>query len=186
MTATVRVAVNLTWCVSGRVGGSEEYLVRQLLGMAAIGAPYDITVFAPRGFGAAHPKLAALMPIVEARTDSQSRPLRVLVENTWLARRTRSFDLVHHGGGTLPTRGNASTVLTIHDVQFLTYPRVCRGGRGVAPLAELHDRCALANGLAGSPGNRWSAVHMSPGASVSRPHSQQGPGAARTARARLT
>ena len=122
MTTTPRVAINLTWCVSGRVGGSEEYLVRQLLGMAAIGAPYDITVFAPRGFGAAHPELSALMSIVEARTDSHSRPLRVVVENTWLARRTQSFDLVHHGGGTLPTRGNAATVLTIHDVQFLTYP----------------------------------------------------------------
>ena len=29
-----RVAVNLLWCVPGDVGGSEEYLVRQLLGLA--------------------------------------------------------------------------------------------------------------------------------------------------------
>lgn len=122
MSATPRVAINLLWCVPGQVGGSEEYLVRQLLGMAAIDAPYDLTVFAPRGFTAAHPVLAAVMPIVEARTDGRSRPQRVIAENTWLARHTRAFDVVHHGGGTLPTRGNATTVLTVHDVQYLTYP----------------------------------------------------------------
>lgn len=117
-----RVAVNLTWCVPGRVGGSEEYLVRQIAGMTAIDAPFDLTVFAPRGFNAAHPELAAAVSIVEAPTDAHSRPQRVLIENTWLARHTRSFDMVHHGGGTLPSRGNATTVLTVHDVQYLTYP----------------------------------------------------------------
>ena len=29
-----RVLVNMLWCVPGRVGGSEEYLVRQVLGLA--------------------------------------------------------------------------------------------------------------------------------------------------------
>jgi alpha-1,3-rhamnosyl/mannosyltransferase len=122
MSATPRVAINLLWCVPGEVGGSEEYLVRQLLGMAAIDAPYDLTIFAPRGFAAAHPALAAAMPIVEARTDARRRAQRVLAENTWLARHTRTFEVVHHGGGTLPTRGNDTTVLTVHDVQYLTYP----------------------------------------------------------------
>ena len=28
------VLVNMLWCVPGKVGGSEEYLVRQLLGLA--------------------------------------------------------------------------------------------------------------------------------------------------------
>lgn len=122
MSTTPRVAVNMTWCVTGQVGGSEEYLVRQLLGMSAIDAPYDLTVFAPRGFAAAHPELAAVMPVVEARIDAANRAERVWTENTWLARRTRNFGVVHHGGGTIPTRANPSTVLTVHDVQYLTYP----------------------------------------------------------------
>ena len=46
----------------------------------------------------------------------------MLAENTWLARRTRSADLVHHGGGTVPTIGGGPIVLTIHDLQYLTYP----------------------------------------------------------------
>ena len=122
MSATPRIAVNMTWCVTGQVGGSEEYLVRQLLGMSAIDAPYDVTIFAPRGFAAAHPELAAEMPIIEARIDARNRTQRVWTENTWLVRHTRGVDVVHHGGGTLPTRGNPSTVLTVHDVQYLTYP----------------------------------------------------------------
>jgi alpha-1,3-rhamnosyl/mannosyltransferase len=122
MAVRPKVAVNLTWCVPGRVGGSEEYLVRQLLGLLDIGAPYDLVAFAPRGFAGAHPELASGMRVVEAPTDAQSRPLRVVVENTWLARRTRTFDAVHHGGGTLPQRGNPTTILTVHDVQYLTYP----------------------------------------------------------------
>ena len=35
---SMRVAMNLLWCRPG-VGGSEEYLTRQLAGIAAIGHP---------------------------------------------------------------------------------------------------------------------------------------------------
>lgn len=63
------------------------------------------------------------MRIVEVGNSCTNRELRVSLENTWLASKTRKFDLVHHGGGTLPSRGNASTLLTIHDVQYLSYPQ---------------------------------------------------------------
>jgi len=116
------VAVNLLWCVPGQVGGSEEYFVRQLLGLSEIHAPFDVTAFAPRGFSVAHPDVARSVRVVEVGNSCSNREVRVTLENTWLARQTRGFDLVHHGGGTLPSRGNASTLLTIHDVQYLSYP----------------------------------------------------------------
>ena len=53
----------------------------------------------------------------------RNRPLRVLAEHTWLAARTRSADLVHHGGGTVPALGKRPVVLTLHDLQFLRYPQ---------------------------------------------------------------
>jgi alpha-1,3-rhamnosyl/mannosyltransferase len=117
------VAINMLWCVPGQVGGSEEYFVRQLLGLHEINAPFDVTVFAPRGFSVAHPDVANSVRIVEVGNSCTNRELRVSLENTWLASKTRNFDLVHHGGGTLPSRGNASTLLTIHDVQYLSYPQ---------------------------------------------------------------
>ena len=119
---TTRIAVNLTWCVPGRVGGSEEYLVRQLLGIVEHRTEFEVQVFAPRGFTAAHPDLAAHIAIHEAPTSATRRALRVAVENTWLARATSGFDIVHHGGGTIPTFGPRRTLLTIHDVQYTTFP----------------------------------------------------------------
>lgn len=119
---TSRVAVNLLWCVPGRVGGSEEYLVRQLLGIVEHRAEFDVRIFAPKGFAAAHADLAALLPIHEAPIAATRRSLRIVAENTWLARATRGFDIVHHGGGTIPTFGPRQTLLTIHDVQYTTYP----------------------------------------------------------------
>ncbi|MFZ9697847.1 MAG: hypothetical protein ACO3C5_09485, partial [Ilumatobacteraceae bacterium] len=53
-----RIAVNLLWCQPGRVGGSEQYLARQLAGLAlASVAEFDLEIYAPRGYAAAHPEL---------------------------------------------------------------------------------------------------------------------------------
>ncbi len=119
----VNVAVNLTWCLPGLVGGSEQYLARQLLGLAEASDEFAATLYAARGYAAAHPDVAARWPVAEAPVPLERRALRVVVENTWLARRTRGAALVHHGGGTLPTIGNRRTVLTVHDLQYLEYPQ---------------------------------------------------------------
>jgi len=117
-----QIAVNMLWCVPGNVGGSEEYFVRQLLGLAEIDAPFDVSVYVPRGFITAHPEVAAVTNVVEAPSSCRNRELRVWLENTWLASRTSRAHVVHHGGGTMPNRGNRSTLLTVHDVQYLTFP----------------------------------------------------------------
>ncbi len=125
MTQRRTVAVNMLWCRPGKVGGSEEYLVRQLLGLAEVAATnsdLDVTIYAPRGFSRVHPELVAAWRVVEAPTDCSRRPLRVAVESTWLAARTQRTDLVHDGGGTSPTFGNPRRVLTIHDLQYTEFP----------------------------------------------------------------
>jgi glycosyltransferase involved in cell wall biosynthesis len=120
--SSVRVAVNLLWCVPGDVGGSEQYLVRQLLGLASQPSPFEPTLYCLASFVDAHPELAALYPMVTATISGTSRPRRVLAEHTWLRRRTGGADVVHHGGGTTPTVGRRPIVLTIHDLQYLTHP----------------------------------------------------------------
>ena len=115
----------MLWCRPGKVGGSEEYLVRQLLGLAEVAAAnsdLDVTVYAPHGFSRAHPELVAAWRVVEAPTDCSRRPLRVAVESTWLAALTRRADLVHDGGGTSPSIGPSPRVLTIHDLQYTEFP----------------------------------------------------------------
>jgi glycosyltransferase involved in cell wall biosynthesis len=139
---TLRVAVNLLWCVPGQVGGSEEYLARQLLGLDRIDPGRERvapTVFALPSYPGAHPEIVERMPVITARTGGSRRPARVFAEHTWLARRTRAgdlgrsgsdpsgfdpagFDLVHHGGGTTPVVGHRPVLLTIHDLQYLEHP----------------------------------------------------------------
>lgn len=121
------VAVNMTWCLPGRVGGSEEYLCRQLLGLPD--DEFAVDVFAPRGFRNAHPEIARRHDIIELGHDSTSRVRRMWSESTWLYRRTRSSALVHHGGGTVPLAYRSPTVLTIHDLQYLEYPQYFRQPR---------------------------------------------------------
>lgn len=119
-----RVVVNLLWCQPGRVGGSEQYLVRQLVGLhQAAGDEFELEVHAPRGFAAAHPRFVESIRLRESSSEQRMRPLRVLHEATMFARQARSSDLVHHGGGTIPPRSPQPTLLTIHDLQYLVYPQ---------------------------------------------------------------
>lgn len=118
------MAVNLLWCVPGDVGGSEEYLVRQLLGLAGDGAaPWRTVLYAPEGFVAAHPGLAAVCEVHEAPIDGHSRARRIATEATWLRRRIDDAPLRHHGGGTAPAGARQPYVLTIHDLQYRTFPQ---------------------------------------------------------------
>lgn len=117
--------MNLLWCVPG-VGGSEEYLVRQLSGLTEIEHEFHVDVFAPRGFLLRHPHIAENFTIVEAPSDCMRREQRVLLEHSWLAHHTRSYNIVHHGGGSIPRVGNRNTLLTLHDVQWIDYPQYVR------------------------------------------------------------
>jgi alpha-1,3-rhamnosyl/mannosyltransferase len=118
-----RIAVNLLWCQPGRVGGSEQYLARQLAGLALVGdVGFDLDIYAPRGHVAAHPELSGWRTH-ETASNGANRAARIVRESTWLARRTRGVAISHHGGGTVPFRTNGRTLLTVHDVQYLTYPR---------------------------------------------------------------
>ncbi len=127
MSDIIRVAVNLLWAAPGRVGGSEAYLTRQLIGIAkhardSPGEPFEITVLCTRPFADAHPALASQVDVVVAPLSVDARPLRIALEHSWLAAATRRFDVVHHGGGTTPIAGPGPRVLTIHDLQFRRFP----------------------------------------------------------------
>ena len=125
---TLRVGVNLTWIAPGRVGGSEEYLTRQLLGLPTDHG-IDLELYCTPAFTRAHPELAGRFRVVETPFDRDNRALRIALEHSWLAGRTRELDLVHHGGGTMPLVGKRPTVLTVHDLQYLALPEYFSDGR---------------------------------------------------------
>jgi glycosyltransferase involved in cell wall biosynthesis len=122
------VAVNLLWLAPDRVGGSEQYLVRQLAGL-----PNDGTIaprlLCQRTFTTAHADLAARYPTEVWPLERDWRGARVVAEHTWLAARVRKADVVHHGGGTVPVAAHRPILLTIHDLQYLTYPEYFSAAR---------------------------------------------------------
>ncbi len=118
----LRVGVNLLWCLPGGVGGSEEYLARQLIGLRDVAPEIDATLFVVPGYAAAHRDVAARHPLVVSSLDARRRSRRVLAETTWLPPRLAGVDVVHHGGGTVPPRSPGPVLLTIHDVQYRTFP----------------------------------------------------------------
>ena len=138
--STTRIGINLLWCVPG-VGGSEEYLVRQLLGLVDNTHDYVVDVFAPKGFATRQPRLVSHFNIVEAPSSCTRRAIRIALEHTWLTWRTRRHNVVHHGGGTIPRWGNSTTVLTVHDVQWTTYPEY------VAPVKLKYLRRVVPSSL---------------------------------------
>jgi alpha-1,3-rhamnosyl/mannosyltransferase len=123
------VGVNLLWCRPGEVGGSEEYLARQLTGLADLngdgGDDVRLVLFVLGTYPAAHPGVVEHFPTVTAPTDGRRRSLRVAYEHTWLTARARErrVDLLHHAGGTMPRAQAAPGVLTVHDLQYLSYPQ---------------------------------------------------------------
>ncbi len=118
---TIRVAVNLLWLRPGVVGGSED-LVCGYLKALADRSEVELTLFVVGGFSEAHPDLVDRYETVEAPRICGSRVGRVLVEATWLRRRTAGFDAVHHAGGTVPNRSRVPTIVTVHDLQPLDRP----------------------------------------------------------------
>lgn len=119
---TIDVAVNLTWIAPGRVGGSEQYLARQMLGLDAVGADVDVRILCTPSFERVHTALDERFELVTTPIDRDNRGVRIALEHTWLAARTRGADLVHHGGGTTPMVGRRPIVLTIHDLQYRRFP----------------------------------------------------------------
>ncbi len=119
------IGVNLLWLVPGVVGGSEQYLCRQLVGLADDPDGVEPVLFVLPGFADAHPELVGRLEMVTASVDGTNRAARVWAEATWLAGRVRNrrLPLVHHGGGTIPVRlGGARALLTVHDLQYVRFP----------------------------------------------------------------
>lgn len=120
-----RVGVNLLWLVPGVVGGSEEYTIRTLLGLAEQGAgEFEVTVFCLRAFVDAHPEVADVFPTVTLPLTGREKSMRLAAESSWLGYQSlhHDLDLVHHAGGIMPPLRGAPGVLTIHDLQPFVMP----------------------------------------------------------------
>jgi glycosyltransferase involved in cell wall biosynthesis len=148
------VVLNLLWLVPGKVGGSEESTVASLHGLAELDpSDLDLQLLVLEPFADAHPEVVATLPTEVLRLSGKVRPVRVAAEATWLSRRTREADLVHHAGGTAPPGRRTPYVLTLHDLQPLS-----SGGDGVGdakarthgPVKRTYLRTVVPHALRGA------------------------------------
>jgi alpha-1,3-rhamnosyl/mannosyltransferase len=116
------IGVNLLWCIPGDVGGSEQYLVRQLAGALEARPGLDLTLFGSADLQRKHSARLAGARWTTPGDDGRRRWRRVVTEHGWLHRRTTVLRLVQHGGGTAPMGSRRPFVLTIHDLQYRTFP----------------------------------------------------------------
>jgi alpha-1,3-rhamnosyl/mannosyltransferase len=120
-----RIGLNLLWLVPGEVGGSEEYSIGLLRAFAALApADLDLIVYVNRRLARDHADVLANVTTVVAPISGSSRPLRVLIESTWLALRSLRdrVEVVHHAGGTMPSIRFRPGLVTLHDLQPITHP----------------------------------------------------------------
>jgi glycosyltransferase involved in cell wall biosynthesis len=124
--ARVHVGVNLLYLKPGRVGGSEEYVLRLLRALETDGVDdMELTLFVNSQFPEAHPHLTAAHPTVVAPISGDPPPVRIVAESSWLAFQTarRQLDVVHHTANTLPQLRTRPAVVTIHDLQPIVRPQ---------------------------------------------------------------
>jgi alpha-1,3-rhamnosyl/mannosyltransferase len=127
---TLTAGVNLLWCRPGAVGGSEEYLARQLVGLARVAPEIVARLVVAPGYAEAHPELVERFTVVVGpRATRRRRSARILAEARSLPSILGHVDVVHHAGGTMPMRSplmrrgdGPASVLTIHDLQYLRFP----------------------------------------------------------------
>jgi glycosyltransferase involved in cell wall biosynthesis len=131
-----RLGVNLLYLVPGRVGGSEVYARELLSALHRLEPGIELIVYcgpeaapelAATDWGAA----ATLRP---APGPSNSKPLRAVIEQTWLPLRARAdeIQLLHSLGTTAPMFAGVRSVVTVLDLIFhhvpSTFPPLSRAG----------------------------------------------------------
>ena len=121
---TLTVGVNLLWLVPGVVGGTEGYAVN-LLEPLIERDDVNIVAFGLSDFVKTYPALAAAAhTVVPPMPAGRHVVRRVLIENAWLPRHlsAQHVSLVHHLGGIVPPGCRVPAVVTLHDLQYLSYP----------------------------------------------------------------
>jgi alpha-1,3-rhamnosyl/mannosyltransferase len=104
------------------VGGAEEYLVRQIIGATEAADDVAFRIVAPPGLAEAHPTISHLFETYDGPLPVSRLSARLIEEVRWLPGKLATVDVVHHGNAIVPWRSPGPIVLTIHDLQYLTFP----------------------------------------------------------------
>ncbi len=118
------VGVNLSWLIPGKVGGSEEHLLRLLRALDDYGSTdFSVRLYVQPTVAAHHSDLPQRFELREVPHKYVGKGSRIALENSWLAYETRNDSVVHHGGGVIPLAYSSVPIMTLHDLQPLEMPQ---------------------------------------------------------------
>lgn len=118
------IGINLTWLDPGVVGGSEEYSIRLLRSVSdRTEKSLRFRVYCRESVLRHYPDLGDRFDVELMPVGQPGKAARVAIENSWMAVRSRSDDLVHHMGGVVPWVRSGNDVVTVYDLQPLEMPQ---------------------------------------------------------------
>jgi len=123
----MRIGINTLFLVPGDVGGTEVYLRETLKAMAALAADDTLVLFTNRENDSLLRADLAVFPQTEFHEipcRAAKRPLRILAEQFLLpfAARQARADVLWSPGYTAPAVCFSPQAVTVHDLQYKTYP----------------------------------------------------------------
>ncbi|MGH9627908.1 MAG: glycosyltransferase family 4 protein [Bryobacteraceae bacterium] len=122
--AALRIGVNALYLIPGGVGGTEIYLRNLLKGLSEVDSRNEYLVFTNRETGADLLPRSPNFVHVQQPVRAESRPLRLLWEQTGLpaaAARAR-LDCLFNPGFTAPAVSPCPSVTVFHDLQHKRHP----------------------------------------------------------------
>lgn len=134
-TGAMNIGINTLFHIPGQVGGTETYLLELLKGFEAAQSQHSFTLFTQQD----NDELlrqhlqSQRCEFVRLNFAAENRYVRILREQTelpWHLRR-RQIDVLWSPGYTLPLLCPCPQVVTIHDMQYKTFPE------DLAPLARV-------------------------------------------------
>ena len=123
----MKIGVNTLFLVPGDVGGSETYLRETLRAAISLYPEVDFVLFTNLENNSLLRKLFAEnsnVQFISLFCKAAIRPLRILLEQTMLpiAVRTQKIDILWSPGYTAPFYCSTPQVVTIHDLQYKSFP----------------------------------------------------------------
>jgi glycosyltransferase involved in cell wall biosynthesis len=124
----MRIGVNALYLIPGGVGGTEIYLRSLLVALAEVDGANEYFVFKNRETGVDLLPKAVNFTIVPQGVRAQSRPARILWEQTMLplAALRLKLDVLWNPGFTAPLVCGCPQVTTFHDLQHKRHPEYFR------------------------------------------------------------
>lgn len=125
----MRIGLNLLHVIPHKLGGIETYIYNLLYSFSLHNhEDYEIIIFTSKKYGNVFDQYRDKFKLIEININVDNTVLRIIYEQLFLWLKTKKYkiDLLHSSGYTSPLIVNCPTVQTIHDLNYISIPKIIR------------------------------------------------------------